>query len=137
MIVYNLGCEHEHVFEGWFASADAFEEQCGTGLVSCPVCGSSSVTRRLSAPHVHTGTKRTEPTPDPRQHITRALLRAVREAVRHSEDVGERFPEEARRIHYGETETRNIRGRASGEDLGELLEEGILVLPVPDEPELQ
>lgn len=112
-----------------------FASQHARGLVECPQCGSTHVERRPSAPYVNTATRRGDAapaSPDPAQ-----VAAALRLAARNAEDVGEQFPVEARRIHYGEAEARNIRGRASGDDLGELLEEGILVLPVPDEPQLQ
>lgn len=144
MIVLNLCCENDHVFEGWFASAEAFEAQSGKGLVTCPVCNSSGISRRPTAPYVKTGsgvapTAESRPAPAaalPPQAVATAIA-LLRQAARDSEDVGERFPEEARRIHYGDAEARNIRGKASGDDVGELIEEGILVLPVPpDEDEL-
>jgi hypothetical protein len=137
VIVLNLCCENEHLFEGWFASAEAFASQCGQGMVACPVCGSSAISRRPNAPYVNTGAlparmpthapADTKPSPE----ALAALITALRRAGRESEDVGERFVDEARRIHYGEREARNIKGKASGDDIGELLEEGIMVLPLP------
>lgn len=137
MIVLNLSCDNEHRFEGWFANANAFADQSARGLVQCPHCGSKHIERRPTAPYVNTSAPRGEssapqPPADPAQ-----VIAALRMAARSAEDVGEQFPDEARRIHYGEAETRSIRGRASSDELGELLEEGILVLPVPDEPPLQ
>lgn len=143
MIVLNLSCDSEHRFEGWFANADAFSDQSARGLVECPHCGSTRIERRPSAPYVNTATSRREPAapldaaPTPRQPDPAQFMAALRLAARSAEDVGEKFSEEARRIHYGESAARSIRGRANGTDLGELLEEGILVLPVPDEPPLQ
>lgn len=137
MIVLDLVCDRQHRFEGWFANADAFADQRSRGLVECPQCGSTHVERRPSAPYVNTTAPRGDPvTPqapvDPAQ-----VMAALRLAARSAEDVGERFPLEARRIHYGESQARNIRGRASGDELDELMEEGILVLPVPEDPPLQ
>lgn len=144
MIVLDLSCDSEHRFEGWFANADAFADQNARGLIECPHCGSTRIERRPSAPYVNTTTSRRDfappaaaasassPQPDP-AHI----MAALRVAARAAEDVGEKFPEEARRIHYGEAAARSIRGRASGDDLGELLEEGVMVLPVPDDSSLQ
>ncbi len=137
MIVLNLCCESEHLFEGWFASTGAFEGQLRRGMVSCPVCGSASISRRPTAPYVNTAGSEIEigparpgvdaaPSPE-----AAAVLSILRHVARISEDVGERFTEEARRIHYGEVQARNIKGKCSGEDVGELLEEGILVLPAP------
>lgn len=144
MIVLNLSCDNEHRFEGWFANAGAFSEQCARGLVECPHCGSTHIERRPSAPYVNTATSRRDAAPPPETASTPSsqpdparIIAALRVAARAAEDVGEKFPEEARRIHYGESEARNIRGRATGDDLGELLEEGIMVLPVPDDSSLQ
>ena len=155
MIVIDLECAHEHLFEGWFASIDAYQTQHSKGLVACPVCGNNQLVRRPSAPYLKTGAtcvpetalasrvEETQPQPasaeGPRkQEDAAAMMTALlRIAARHSEDVGERFPEEARRMHHGETESRSIRGQASGEEVRELLEEGILVMPVPtDESDL-
>lgn len=139
MIVLNLSCEHEHLFEGWFASASAFESQRAQGQVSCPVCGSVAITRRPTAPYVNT--RPAGQTADPRAgegagagrtaDVAAQALALLRRLGRESEDVGERFAAEARRIHYGESEARNIRGRASRDEFGELIDEGIMVLPLP------
>lgn len=137
MIVLNLCCDKQHLFEGWFANADAFADQRSRGLVECPQCGSTHIERRPSAPYVNTSTPRGDAAPPQPPVDPAQVMAALRLAARSAEDVGEQFPLEARRIHYGEAEARNIRGRASGDDLGELLEEGILVLPVPEEPPLQ
>lgn len=146
MIVLNLSCDREHLFEGWFASASAFEDQCAQRRVECPVCGSTDIARRPTAPYVNTGVaSRAEDRPKvPSGATPRVSAEAVataismlRMAAKKSEDVGERFPEEARRIHYGEIDARSIKGKASPDDVSELLEEGILVLPVPpDETDL-
>ncbi len=138
MIVLNLCCNSEHRFEGWFASADDFETQSARGLVTCPVCGDATIRRLPSAPYVQT---RNVPTPvaQPRTappgaiapEAAATVIKALREMARAADDVGRDFPEEARRIHYGEVEARNIRGAASADEVGELIEEGILVLPVP------
>lgn len=137
MIVLNLCCDSEHVFEGWFANADAFSDQAKRGLIECPVCSSTHIERRPSAPYVHTSGMRGKP-PSPASTLNSEVFAAAfRMAARQAEDVGERFPNEARRIHQGEAEQRTIRGRASSEELGELLEEGILALPIPDEPSIQ
>lgn len=152
MIVFNLSCENNHLFEGWFASAEAFEHQQKRGLVSCPMCGSICIERRPNAAYVNTrGTgKRDAPSslaekiPEIRaadssitpEAIAR-LIAMLRLAGKESEDVGKEFADEARRIHQGESEARNIKGQASNEDIEELLDEGILVLPLPpDEGDL-
>lgn len=147
MIVLDLSCEKQHRFEGWFASRDAFETQSRSGLVECPVCGSQHVERLPSAPYVNIGaaplpvpTRSTTPAPTrpaaasaapPEAQAIAAMRALLRMAAAASEDVGERFPDEARRIHHGDAEARAIRGKASGDDIVELLEEGIMVLPVP------
>jgi hypothetical protein len=148
VIVFNLGCDKDHRFEGWFASAEAFDEQRARGLVTCPVCGAGTVSRLPSAPYVVTrhqaqpdqgGTAATATSPVPAPTMTpeaAAVMTLLRRIARESEDVGERFPEEARRIHYGDAEARSIRGQADRDDLEELLDEGIMVLPLPDEEDL-
>lgn len=141
MIVVDLICPAEHRFEGWFASQEAFEHQNAAGMVSCPNCGATHVRRLPSAPHL---ARATTPTPEPTAtHAAPAappeaiakLLEAIREHAAKSEDVGSRFPEEARRIHYGDAEERAIRGQASPQEALDLLEEGISVLPVPQPKE--
>lgn len=145
MIVFNLCCDKEHLFEGWFASASAFEAQCDQAQVSCPVCNSTVITRRPTAPYVNTGTASKPPATTstavsgspPSPEMMAAMMAMLRKAGKASEDVGDRFPDEARRIHYGESESRSIKGKATRDDLGELLEEGIMVLPLPpDETDL-
>lgn len=156
MIRYTLVCEAEHGFESWFPSSDSFDAQAARGLVSCPVCGSVRVGKSMMAPSVARTDRgpRTRPAPvgtpaeagaspagppatpqlaptEPEQRL-RALMRAMREEVtRNADDVGARFPEEARRIHYGETETRAIYGEASLEEARALVDEGIAVAPLP------
>jgi hypothetical protein len=133
--VFNLYCEHGHAFEGWFASAEAFDAQAAGGQVQCPVCGSTAIGKALSAPRLNLGA---EP-PQPRQvaamptaeQLQALYLRMAREIVANTEDVGERFAEEARRIHYKEAAERGIRGLTSKEEADALEEEGIKVMPVP------
>lgn len=139
LIVIDLQCEDGHTFEGWFASSDAFEEQLAQGLVTCPSCGNGRVRRRPSAPYVQTRRSADPPlSPNPAavEALTQQLLAHLRHTARGLEDVGERFAEEARRIHYGDAESRGIKGRADGEELHDLLDEGILVLPVPPDEDL-
>lgn len=142
MKVLDLQCSASHVFEGWFGSEDDFRSQLERGLVECPVCGDTHVTKKLSAPRLNLGAS--EPAAPaaapPRQEVVAAApaaelqaayLRMVREVLAKTEDVGERFVEEARRMHYGETQERGIRGQASPDETKALLEEGIPVLPLP------
>jgi hypothetical protein len=136
MKVLNLQCAAQHVFEGWFASEDDFQSQLVRGLVECPVCGDTQVAKMLSAPRLNLGA----PAPaEPRQEVASpspvalqaAWMKMVRHVLANTDDVGDRFPEEARKMHYGEAQTRGIRGKASREETEALLEEGIEVLPLP------
>ena len=149
MKVLNLVCLHEHRFEGWFASEVDYLSQTERGLVECPLCGDNSVTRLPSAPHVHTSNARevapapaapARPAgPDSPVALTQqaAWLRAVRHVMAHTDDVGDRFAEEARRMHYGETEERAIRGQATRCEAQALVDEGIAVMPLPLPPALK
>ena len=139
MIRYALACEAGHTFESWFPSSDSYDEQRARGLVACPVCDSTKVSKTLMAPRLARTDKAeavpaAQPVPmiaEPARQM-RALLRAVREHVMaNSEHVGERFPEEARKIHYGESEERSIYGQASPDEARALIEEGIDVAPLP------
>jgi hypothetical protein len=135
MKVLNLRCAHDHRFEGWFGSGDDFESQSASGLVSCPVCADTVVTRLPTAPRIQSSASRRDdaPTPAAGTELQNAWMQAVRHMMASTEDVGARFPEEARRMHYGETATRGIRGQASREDADALRDEGIevMALPVP------
>ena len=139
MKVLNLRCGGDHRFEGWFASEEDFAAQtAGTGI-ACPLCGNTEISRLPSAPRLNVGRHAgPEAEPAPTQGMQMTLqsqwLRVVRQVMSATEDVGDRFAEEARRIHYGEVEERGIRGRASTEDAEALREEGIAVvaLPLPD-----
>ncbi|MCF8178288.1 MAG: DUF1178 family protein [Sulfuritalea sp.] len=140
MIVLNLLCDQGHRFEGWFASGEAFRSQSQRHLVHCPQCHTSGVSQLPSAPHVRRagGTEQGDAekslmeTPAPAiDQLHQALIKMARQA----ENVGERFPEEARRIHYDEVPARNIRGVASIDETRDLIDEGIFVLPAPVPPE--
>ncbi len=136
MIRFSLTCDEGHRFEGWFSSNADFDRQLGANLVQCPDCGSPHVTKSLMAPAVSKGTNRQEKTGlamSPQQKEAMGKLKGLVQALKESsEDVGERFPEEARKIHYGEAEERGIFGRASREEARSLIEEGIGVAPLPD-----
>ncbi len=143
VIVLDLECGNGHRFEGWFASSESFDHQRAGGLVRCPQCHRADIQRRLSVPHIRTPSHRPTPpaaesTPSDPSAAAMAdvLLAQLRQIARTTEDVGERFADEARRIHYGDSESRGIRGQASGEELRDLLEEGIQILPVPPEEDL-
>lgn len=139
MKVLDLECPHHHVFEGWFASEDEFQGQLARGLVECPICGDTQLAKRLSAPRINLGAMPPREQPAPKREVVATAdpalqaqwLKLVRHVLDHTEDVGERFAEEARRIHYGETEERSIRGQASAEETEALIEEGVPVLPLP------
>jgi len=137
LIVFNLGCAAQHRFEGWFASADDFESQRTRGLLACPLCGSPEVSKQLSAPRLNLSGSADAPPPapstdvaviDPEQRHLRELIRRVIEST---EDMGQNFSEEARRIHYKEAPLRAIRGIASKEEAQSLAEEGIAVAQLP------
>jgi hypothetical protein len=134
MIVYNLACDNAHRFEGWFSSAEDFDLQSSDGRLSCPVCGSVAVARQPSAPYVSVGVA--EPVDGQTQAVGAEVIRRkfLEHIISRSEDVGQRFPEEARRIHYKEAPVRSIRGQASRRDVDELREEGIEVLSIPGLP---
>lgn len=134
MLVLNLGCSLEHRFEGWFGSADDFESQLARSLVECPTCGSAEVRRLPNATRLNVAHPRGEKPPLPAE--PNPVLKALQAVLAKTEDVGERFAEEARRIHYGEAEERGIRGQASQQETEALAEEGIpvLALPVPLAP---
>ncbi|MDQ6880778.1 MAG: DUF1178 family protein [Pseudomonadota bacterium] len=135
MKVLNLQCSEHHTFEGWFASEDDFQDQLAGSLVECPLCGDSAVTKMLSAPRLNLGSAREPPRNDvvsaPDATVQAAWMKMVRHVMANTQDVGSRFPEEARRIHYGEAEERGIRGQASAEETQALVDEGIGVLPLP------
>lgn len=152
MKVLNLQCAHQHAFEGWFASEDDFQSQLARGLVTCPMCADPAVRKMPSAPRLNLGAsgpaaaasrELTVPAAAP---VTASLqdvaslaaspkhaefLKALREVVANTEDVGERFADEARAMHYGDAEQRSIRGQASRAEAIELIEEGIEVMPLP------
>jgi hypothetical protein len=134
MKVLDLQCSAHHQFEGWFASEDDFQGQLGRGLVECPMCGDQAIAKKPSAPRLNLGAAapaRQEVMTAPDAKLQAAWLKMVRHVMANTEDVGERFAEEARRIHYGESEERGIRGQATPEQTQALLEEGVEVLPLP------
>lgn len=131
--VYDLRCANDHPFEGWFASENDFEKQCERQLIECPLCASKDIRRTPSAARLNLGAgpQRQEavmPTP---QQLHAALLKMAREIAANTEDVGERFAEEARRIYYKEAPERGIRGVTTREEADALQEEGIEVMPFP------
>jgi hypothetical protein len=140
MIVFELICGDRHRFEGWFASAHDFESQKAGGLLSCPVCSDSSIEKLLTAkiarPEAGPGREKAVPTPPVSAHAQpRNLAELVDLILLSTENVGERFPQEARRIHRKQAPQRNIRGVATPQDAEELLEEGIAVMSLPIPPQ--
>lgn len=147
MKVLDLQCSHGHAFEGWFASEADFQAQLERGLVACPMCSDKALAKLPSAPRLNLRggeapkrtSERAAPTPPateavaalPQQALQAAWMQMVRRVLAQTEDVGERFAEEARRIHYGEAEERGIRGQATRAQTEELQEEGIAVMPLP------
>ena len=152
--VFDLQCDQGHVFEGWFGSADSYESQQSRGLLNCPVCNSSQVVKKLSAPRLNlghakspdiasapatapsspaqSGTQVAAPAAQQMAQLQAEVMRHIRQIVRNTENVGEKFAQEARRMHDGETEERAIRGTATPEEREELAQEGIAVMPIPD-----
>lgn len=154
MIRYDLLCADDHEFDAWFRDRAAFDKQVGIGAVICPQCGSSAVRKAILAPTVTTSRDRAE-TPVPRRPAettqdkstfaslrdpaARNLIELARQLRRHveanAENVGDKFAEEARLMHYDETDRRSIYGEATVEDTRALLEEGIDIFPLPRLPE--
>jgi hypothetical protein len=141
LIHYSLQCEQTHGFEGWFASSADFDRQKERGLVACPYCDSKNVTKTLMAPNVTTGRQKDRTQAVAMDTMRRDMIAKVKEAVKeiraNAEDVGTRFPDEARKIHYGETEARGIMGQATPDEAQALTEEGIEVAALPVFPEDQ
>jgi hypothetical protein len=155
MIRYNLRCDRGHGFESWFQSSSAYESQEKRKLVSCPACGSVKVERAIMAPQiVSKKTSRAEPAPVVSAASTeaatsastplmmaherelRAKIKELRDhIVKNADNVGERFPNEARKMHYGDIEHRPIYGEASPEEARSLIDEGVEVSPLPVLPD--
>ena len=159
MIRYSLVCERKHTFEAWFKNSADYDRQAKRGLVSCPTCDSSKVEKALMAPSLGAGTRKRKSAPaveapvtateapaaeppapvammSPQEQEFRSKLKELRDhLVKNADNVGKKFPEEARKMHYGETEHRSIYGEASAEDAKELHEEGIEFHPLPILPD--
>ncbi|WP_382156534.1 DUF1178 family protein [Hydrogenophaga sp. ANAO-22] len=152
MKVLNLQCAHQHEFEGWFGSEDDYTSQLERGLVSCPMCGDVHIQKKLSAPRLNlrAGRQEAQAPTEPAAGTAVAMsnhggqpdlvamqariMQALREVMANTEDVGERFADEARAMHHGEVEHRQIRGQASPQEALELMEEGIEVIALPSVP---
>jgi len=141
VIVFNLGCENSHRFEGWFASSEDFERQNERKLVTCPMCGNARIARLPNAAHIGKSSgkpqrpERAEPASAPPMQYanvgSEVLARLVERLIEKTEDVGSAFPEEARKIHYQEAPDRHIRGTASRDEVEALKDEGIEVVALP------
>lgn len=138
MKVIDLRCQSGHRFEGWFASDDDFLEQNGRSLIECPLCADKVIVRLPSAPRLNlSGAREPVPSetpvaaPDATTELQTRWMQMVRHVLQNTEDVGEKFADEARRIHYGETPQRGIRGQASADEREALRDEGIEVMPLP------
>ena len=146
MIRYALNCDHGHEFESWFPSSSAYDKQAKRGLLSCPQCGSGKIDKAIMAPRL-SGTNREAP-PDaaapknqvamlsPQEREIRTKLKELRDHLtKNADNVGQKFPDEARKMHYGEIEHRSIYGEASPEEAKGLAEEGIEFHPLPILPD--
>lgn len=148
MKVFDLQCIHGHTFEGWFGSEDDYQSQNADALVSCPFCGSTQINKLPAAPRLNLKSGRHSDEADTGNHLSNTLpagsashlphdamqslwLKVVDHVMKNTEDVGERFAEEARRIHYGEVAERGIRGQTTPEEVQTLEEEGIEVMALP------
>lgn len=130
MKVLNLRCTNGHGFEGWFASDDDYMEQNGRGLIECPLCADMVISRLPSAPRLNLSGA-SEPVAKPQTvDLQAAWLATVRQLMANTEDVGERFAEQARRIHYGEDPARGIRGQATPQERAALQDEGIETMAI-------
>jgi len=163
MIRYSLICEKKHDFEIWFKNSADYDKQAKRGLVTCPACGSDKVEKALMAPSLGRGSRKGAPAPaaeiappeapaaaevassaektsvamvSPQERELRAKLKELREHLtKNADNVGAKFPEEARKMHYGESEHRSIYGEASPQEAKELLEEGVELHPLPVLPD--
>ena len=154
MIRYTLHCERDHAFESWFQNSSAYDSQVRRKLVTCPVCNSTKVEKAIMAPQIVSKKGRDNAVPAPaaapveapatestpllmaQERELRAKLKELRDhIVKNADNVGERFPNEARKMHYGDIEHRPIYGEASPDEARALIEEGVEVAPLPVLPE--
>src|ERR1700744_715798 len=131
MILYDLQCAKSHAFEGWFKTSDAFDKQAKAGKVECPVCGSKKVKKALSAPALLKGGTSNSKAEGIAIKMREAMVELRKQVEANADYVGKQFPEEARKIHYGETEERAIYGEASPDEAKELIEKGVNAAPRP------
>lgn len=135
MIIYDLRCTHGHKFEGWFKTSDDYGSQIDKGMLSCPQCGTSEVAKLPTASRLKRHSSSIKESPRDAENAKRLLLQEIHEYVNHNYvDVGSEFPEQARKIHYGEIEAVSIRGSATTEEAMDLREEGVDVVALPPAP---
>lgn len=140
---FTLHCDEGHEFEAWFRSNEDYETQAKRGFVECPHCGSIRVSKALMAPQVATGRAKDQHKEAVMvaagQAMQREMMDKMREFTRQvkekADNVGEKFPEEARKMHYGETDAKPIYGKASPDEVESLVDEGVEIMPLPDLPE--
>ena len=132
MIRYDLICEFEHEFEGWFSSSAEYDEQAASGLLCCSICGTSSVEKAIMAPAVKTARKSEARAQDAAKAMSAMAAQIRTEIGKNCENVGTNFAEEARAIHYGEKPERGIYGSTTPKESEALKEEGIAARPLPD-----
>ncbi len=135
---YSLVCDNDHKFDAWFRNAEAYDEQSSRGIVTCPICNSPKVGKGLMAPVVSRAKseKMSVSIGHPQQHQLREALRALRNKVTTEADyVGDKFADEARKIHFGEIDPRGIYGEATREEVASLIEDGVDFMPLPSIPE--
>lgn len=134
MVIYDICCDKEHRFEGWFREPGDFYRQLEQGQLDCPVCGSHEVRKLPTGSKILVGENRHSGAEEDRLAANR-VIRAVEQLSEYIEqnftDVGDQFPEEARKVYYGETDLKNIYGNANIDEVAELQEEGIEVIPIP------
>ncbi len=139
MIRYSLSCDNAHEFEGWFSESADFDRQVASGFLTCPVCNSAAISKLLMAPSVSTARKKDEMQTLAMDAARKEAMVKLKEAVdtikANSEDVGAKFPEEARKIHYGEADARGIIGKATPDEAQALVEEGIEIAAIPVLPD--
>lgn len=141
MIKFNLICDKQHDYEAWFSSSSDFDDQKISGFVTCPMCGSSEVEKALMIPAVTTSRAQEKKQQiiknAAQQEAMKTIQKMVTEVKENSENVGDKFPEEARKMHYGESDNRGIYGKASQDEVRDLVDEGIAITPLPDLPDKQ
>ncbi|MFJ6326342.1 MULTISPECIES: DUF1178 family protein [unclassified Rhizobium] len=139
MIRYSLSCDNAHEFEGWFSESADFDRQVASGFLTCPVCNSAAISKLLMAPSVSTARKKDEMQTLAMDAARKEAMVKLKEAVdtikANSEDVGAKFPEEARKIHYGEADARGIIGKATPDEAQALVDEGIEIAAIPVLPD--